>query len=796
MTMRVFVLSATLVAMTVSAGYIHAQERSDSTKVEVLEAAVVQGVTVPKDAPFAVTNVSRKSLQDFSKSGKEIPYLLSSTPGVLSWSENGLGTGTTYMRIRGAGDSRINVTIDGVPLNSPEDQSVFWANMNSYSHFLESIQIQRGVGTSTNGDGAFGGSVALRTKALSYDPSVVLDASYGSFNTYNSGFTMTTGLLDNHYSIDLAFHTTGTDGYVHGTSGNSGSWYAGMTWIGKDVIIRYRNIGNYEHTGQAWNGVTAGTDDLSLMDGTFGMHTGIRTYADMYKVGLGKYNSLYESLDTEDYQLTRHSMNDGSLWPRTTDNFWQDHNILSTSWNLQDGLKTSLSLHYTHGYGYYEEFRYHNKLWKYGLMPVRTQEGTDVNYSDFVRKKGLSQDAGGAVWNISYDKDAWSLIGGASMQLFGANHFGYLTYISEKKVTDHYSFLDGLNDTDLDHGEYKYYDSDATKNDYSTFVKISRKVGRHLTVFADLQYRRVDYKTDGVNDKFLYSEEQQRYVNQVIDIDKHYNFLNPKFGFNFGVEAHRVYASYALAHREPERNNFTDNGAYPAPEPEKVNDYEIGYTYQNSTFSGGVNFYYMDYVNQFVQTGALSDIGEKLTTNIKDSYRMGVELSAAWNATDWLLLQANATLSENRIKDFDEAVDNWDYDVEVIHYDNSTLAFSPSTILNGLATLRLAGFETTWRSSYVSRQYLDNTSNEARSLPAYSLSGVSIRYPIKLKRYLKGITLGADVNNVFNAHVATSGWVYSAIYSSGGHGNDNRYYQIGFIPSAGRTVMGSISLKF
>ena len=245
----------------------------------------------------------------------------------MSWSGNGLGIGTSYLRIRGAGDSRINVTVDGVPLNSPEDQCVFWANMNSYSALMESVQIQRGVGSSTNGDGAFGGSVALRTKAPSYDPFVELNASYGSYNTYNTGFSMSTGLLGNHFVADAAFHTTGTDGYIHGTAGKSGSWYAGLNWIGRDFIIRYRNIGNYEHTGQAWNGVTAGTDDLSIMDGTYGKNTGIKTYADMYREGLGKFNSLYESMDPKTYETTRYTLNDGSYWPKTTDNFWQDHNI-------------------------------------------------------------------------------------------------------------------------------------------------------------------------------------------------------------------------------------------------------------------------------------------------------------------------------------------------------------------------------------------------------------------------------------------------------------------------------------
>jgi iron complex outermembrane recepter protein len=786
-------LSAALAAMTPAA--LNAQSQADTTKAEILDEAIVKAVRAQKNAPYAVANVEHKSLQNFAGTGKELPFLFATTPGVLSWSENGLGTGTSYMRIRGAGDSRINVTIDGVPLNSPEDQCVFWANMNSYSAILENVQIQRGVGSSTNGDGAFGGSVALRTKAPSYDPYVELNASYGSYNTYNTGFSMSTGLLGNHFVADAAFHTTGTDGYIHGTAGKSGSWYAGLSWIGRDFIIRYRNIGNYEHTGQAWNGVTAGTDDLSIMDGTYGKSTGIKTYADMYKVGLGRFNSLYESMDADTYETTRHTLNDGSFWPKTTDNFWQDHNILSAAWDINEYWKTSLSLHYTYGYGYYEEFRSANKLSKFGFASFKDSDGNTVKRSDFIRQKGLSQNAAGAVYNVTYNNNGWDVIGGLSAQLFRGNHFGHLTYVSNASVIKQYPVLSGLNDTDFDNGSYTYYDSDARKDDYSAFVKASKQLGKHFTVFGDIQYRRVNYYTDGINDKFI-EKEDGTYDNQHLNIDENYNFFNPKFGFSYNAGNHRAYASVAMSNREPERNNFTDNGSYPAPEAEHVNDYEFGYQYSGSVFRAGANFYFMDYVNQFVQTGLVSDIGESLTTNIKDSYRAGVELTAGADVAPWLTLEANATLSSNKIKNFDEVVEDWDNGSQTIHYDNSTLAFSPSAIVNGFAIFKIKGVQATWHTSFVSRQYLDNTQNKDRSLPAYSLSRVSFDYPVKLRGFLKEIRLGLDVNNIFNAHVATSGWVYSAICESAGHPDSNRYYQIGFIPTAGTTVLGRLAIRF
>ena len=288
----IFLAFATFVTMS-----LHAQNQ-DTTNVQNLDEVIINGVRLQKNAPFSVTNIEKVELSDFSKTGQELPFLFAKTPGIIAWGENGIGSGTSYMRIRGAGDSRINVTLDGVSLNSPEDQCVFWANMNSYGSLLGSVQIQRGVGSSTNGDGAFGGTISLTSAKPSFVPSAEITGSYGSFNTLNFGAKASTGLLWNHLIVDGAYHETHTDGFIHGTKGRSGSYYGGLTWMGKNFILRYKNIGNFEMTGQAWNGVTAGNNDMSLMDGTYGIPTGIKTYADMYKVGLGQFNSLYEYLVT------------------------------------------------------------------------------------------------------------------------------------------------------------------------------------------------------------------------------------------------------------------------------------------------------------------------------------------------------------------------------------------------------------------------------------------------------------------------------------------------------------------
>ncbi len=767
-----------------------AAQEPDSLQVEQLQETVVSAVRAAKDAPFAVANIRRAELQEFSSSGRELPLLFARTPGILAWSENGVGTGTSYLRIRGAGGSRINVTLDGVPLNSPEDQSVFWVNMNSYGKLLNTVQIQRGVGTSTNGDGAFGGTIALGSKAPSLVPTAELTASYGSFNTLNFGGNLSTGLLWNRLVLDGAYHQTTSDGYLPGTKGRSGSYYGGLTFLGSGWKVSYKLVGNFENTGQAWNGVVAGNDDLSLMDGTYGMKTGIKTYKDLYNAGLGYYNPLYERLVIEDektWKTERYQMKDGSFWPRTTDNFWQNHHLLNVTARLSEALHLSATAHYTGGHGWYDEFRYNNKLTKYGLTPYfadfTDRPGEYIKRADFVRQKGLTQHTFGGVANLSYQKGRWDAIAGLSIQQFIGNHYGYLTYTSAPAL---------FRPEDI---PYKYYDSDAAKFDGSAFVKASFKLSQDWSVFGDLQYRRVHYQTDGYNDKY-YVDDDGNPQKQYLDVDETWDFLNPKAGLNFSHGAHRAYASVAVSHREPERNNFTDNGKYPAPRAERVYDVEAGYQVAGARARAGINLYYMHYRDQLVQTGELSDIGEALTTNIPDSYRTGIELTAGVDPTSWLTLEANAALSRNRLLDFDEYVEDWDNGTTVIHYDDAALAYSPSAILNGFINLHYKGFRAAWHTGFVSRMYLDNTENIDRSLPAYSLSNLSLGYTLHLRGFLKEIDFGVEGNNLFNAHVAQSGWVYSAIYESGGHPNDHRYYQIGFIPVAGLTVLGHVALRF
>ena len=762
----------------------------DSMSVEHLNEVVVKAVKAPKNAPFAVTRIEAKELQQFSRTGQELPFLFARTPGVVAWSENGLGTGTAYMRLRGAADSRINVTLDGVPLNSPEDQCVFWANMNSYAALLGGVQIQRGVGTSTNGDGAFGGSVAMTMKAPAMKPMLEVTGSYGSYNTYNAGGNFSTGLLLDHLVIDGAYHHTGTDGYVHGTKGNSGSYYAGVAWLNREgsLKVSYKHIGNYESTGQAWNGVTAGNDDYSM-----NVYDGVRTYDDLVRMGLGRYNSLCERFEPDwngGWTMGGYQMTDGKVWERTTDNFRQNRNLLNIASCISDKWSMTGTLHYTHGFGYYEEFRYNKKLGSFGLPAMTLSDGSVLKRTDFVRKKGLTQDSYGMLWNANYKDERWDVIGGAAFQHLEADHWGFLTYTGNEELSKEI----------LKDGSYKYYDSGAQKSEASLFAKATLHLSAHWDAFADVQFRHVAFMTGGINDRF-YDNSDGTFSNQRLEVDKKYDFVNPKIGVAYRAGAHNAYLSYAMSHREPERNNFTDNGAYPAPKPEQLYDVETGYQYEGDRWHLGANLYAMTYRNQFVQTGKKSDIGENLTTNVARSYRLGVELTGGVELTKWLSLEANAALSENRITDFDEVIETYDGDWNdlqptVKHYDRSTLAFSPSVVLNGFADFHLKGIQATWHTVFVERQFLDNTANKERSLPKYTRTDIHLSYTMPVaKKGLKQLQYGLDLQNIFNRRYATSGWVYSSIVGDD-YPEQGRYYQIGYIPAAGFTVMGNVKFKF
>lgn len=728
---------------------ISAAAQTDSTRTQALHEAVVSNVRAATDAPFSVSEVKRDALQRFAASGRELPFLMQTTPSVVASSDNGLGIGTGYLRIRGSADARINFTLDGIPLNDPEDQCIFWANMNSYAAGLQSMQIQRGVGTSTSGGGgAFGASVALQSEAPSPTPCGEATASYGSYNTFHTTIKASTGLLWNHLIVDGRYSLTGTDGFVRHTDSRSGSYYAGAAWYGRDFVVRYKMFGNFEKCGQSWDGTT---------DDSYAWRTGDR-----------RFNSLHEYYDEEGRLHT---------YPfPTTDNYWHHRHILSAVATLSPWATLTASAYYVKGHGYYSNFKPDAKLSKFGIV------SPDLSRTDFVREKGLNNDVFGGLAHITWKRGAWDIVGGATAQNFAGNHYGRLVYAKNLALKLPYS----------------YYDSDAHKFESTVFAKATLHFARHWSAFGDMQYRFVHYTTDGLNDVFIKTNDG--YENQRLDVDERFNFWNPKAGLSYRKGAHHAYASFGLTHREPVRNNYTDQGSRPFPRHETLRDYEAGYEYRPDLFRVGANFFYMDYDDQLVQTGELSDIGEALTSNVEKSFRTGVEFTAGIDFCRFLSLEGHATLSRNRIKDFDEVVEDWDAPTgyTTVHHNHTTLSFSPSVTAGAVLDFHLRGLHAAWQTTYVGRQYIDNSESRARSLDAYSVSRLTASYTLPCKRFcgLRETVFGVSVDNVFNKKYVANAWTYSALSASSGYTARDRYTQNGYFPMAGTTVMGTVSLRF
>jgi iron complex outermembrane receptor protein len=727
-------------------------EKRDSVRIVSLDEVVVNALRASHNTPMAVTNVGKAQIQRTNVC-QDLPYLLGQTPSVTVTSDNGLGIGTTYFRVRGSDNSRVNFTVDGVPINDSEDQSVFWANMNSFAAGLESIQIQRGVGTSTNGAGAFGATVSMKSAASHLSPYVWANGSYGSYNTYKYDVLGGTGLLYNHFTFDARYSQTYTDGFIDRTAGHLRTYSFTGTYFGDNFLIRYRNFGSGECVQQCWNGVTP--DEM-------------QQYGRRYN-SLGKY--------TDD--------NGNTAFRPTTDNYWQNHNYLSFIKDFSSAWKMNLTLHFTHGHGYYDDLKSNASLYKFGLSNFIDASGNKVKKTDLIRNKALKNDFGGGIFNLNYKSNKIDAVFGAAANHFDGDHWGEVTW--------------ARNYPDLTYGKH-YYDSNAKKTDYNFFVKANYQFSTPFSAYVDLQYRGVDYKITGMNDKF-YTDADWNNVQQSLNVDRHWNFFNPKAGINYEQGGNRAYASFAVAHREPTRNNYTDNGQFdPAPSAESLRDYELGYVYSARIWNVGVNLYYMDYSDQLVLSGQTSDIGEALTVNVPDSYRMGVELTAAVRPCNWFNWNANLTLSRNKIKNFTETLTTYDKDWNeisptVTNYGSTDISFAPKVIANNCFNFIYKNFTASALTNFVGRQYLDNTQSRSRSLDSYTTTSLRLDYTFR-PSFCKELTLGFNVYNLFNAKYESNGGAGGDVEYDESSKSEQKVYWTWLFPQAGTTCMGTVSIKF
>lgn len=701
----------------------------------VNEGVTVSATRVTEEMPMTFSNIDKKELNERNL-GQDLPYMLANTPSLVTTSDAGTGIGYTGMRIRGSDATRINVTINGIPLNDAESQGVFWVNLPDLTSSLESIQIQRGVGTSTNGAGAFGASVNLETSTGDQDAFVQLNNSAGSFGALKNTLILNSGQLNDHWSFEGRLSRIQADGYVDRASADLNSFYLSGQYADENTVVKAMVFGGAEVTYQSWNGIT---EDMLDTDRTF--------------------NSAGAFTD-ENGEL--------AFYDREVDDYKQDHYQLHISQKFIGNWSGHVGFHYTYGRGFFEQFRQDDAFSNYGLNDLIIG-GDTITSGDFIRRRWLDNDFYGSVFSLNYKNDLLNLTIGGGFHQYDGDHFGeiiWAEYGSNMMIRD------------------RYYESVGNKSDFNTYVKATYNIMERLSIFGDLQIRAVDYSTQGIDSDL-----------NAIDVSASYTFFNPKFGFNYHLnEQSSIYASYAIANREPDRSDFID-ATGPLPKHEQLNNLEIGYRGQSNRLNWGFNYYLMDYKNQLVLTGALNDVGAAIRTNVPDSYRTGIELETNYGIFKNLSWQFNIALSQNKIRNFTEFIDEFDTDFnyldqEVIEHGDTEIAFSPQIIAGSRLTYSpITGMDISLLSQYIGDQFLNNTSDEGSSLDAYFINDLKISYGFETK-LIRNISLNLLVNNLLDHEYESNGWNYS--YLSEGE----RQRINGFYPQAGIHFLAGIDLTF
>jgi len=716
-----------------------------ATSTQLTDEVTVRGTRAADNSPTTYTNLSKKDIQK-NNLGQDLPYLLDQTPSVVTTSDGGTGIGYTYIHIRGSDASRINVTVNGIPYNDSEEQQVFFVDIPDFASSVDNIQIQRGVGTSTNGAGAFGASINIQTTTRRDTSYLELNNSVGSFGTVKNTLNIGTGLLGGHFSFDGRLSRIYSDGYVDRAFADLKSYFFSGAYYGKTTLIRFNTFSGTEHTYQAWDG-----------DPEDSIRSGNRRYNDL---GLEPNGTFYKN---------------------QTDNYTQDHYQLLVDQQISDKLSFNGALHYTHGYGYYEEYQPGQTLSDYNVNPVII--GTDtISTTDLTRRLWLNNKFYGLTYNLAYQPNNNLNIdlGGAYNQFRNA-HYDNIEWTQES--------------TDIP-PDYQYARNDAFKTDFNIYGKIDYSLGK-VKLYADMQYRHLSYSYYYVNDF-----DQTIGAKQQIWLD----FFNPKAGVSYQIDKqNNLYASFGIGNHEPDRDDYVQATPGTRPESERLYDWELGYRTQQGIFTGGINAFYMSYDNQLVLTGALNDVGDQIRSNVKSSYREGLEFDGRFKFNNWLSWNATASLSSNKVKNFNQGLYNYDTGEEVNYQlSKSNIAFSPNVIASGEISFRpLAGGEIAFISKYVSRQYLDNTSNtnpvgfvtsetgpySNRYLNAYFVNGLRLGYDFSIKS-VKNIGLTLLINNIFNAKYESNGATYPDI--EGGKVVDYNY----FFPQAPTNFLLGLSLKF
>ena len=682
----------------------------------------VKATRAGEKAPFTKTNISKSEIEKLNL-GQDLPFILNQTPSVVVNSDAGNGIGYTGIRIRGTDATRINMTINGIPYNDAESQGLFFVNLPDLASSVNNIQIQRGVGTSSNGAGAFGATINFSTNEVNTNPYGEINNSFGSFNSWKHTIKLGSGLINDHFTIDGRISKISSDGYIDRATTDLQSFYLSGAYLNDKTSVRVNIISGKERTYQAWYGILE--SDL--------VSNRTVNYAGMEKPG--------EPYEDE------------------TDNYRQDHYQLFVNHQLSNKLTFNTALFLTQGKGYYEQYKADEDFAEYGLPNFVVGIDT-ITQSDLIRQLWLDNNFYGQVISFNYRsvKDQVTLGGGWSR--YDGNHYGHIIW-GETGIP----------------ANYRWYDLDAYKTDLNIYTKYQRRLSDHLEAFADVQYRRILYDLGGFRD------------NPSLKSRNIYDFLNPKLGITYTLKDLQLYASYSIGNKEPNRDDF-EAGQQQQPKPERLHDIELGIEKRNSLSHWGATLYYMKYKDQLVLTGKVNDVGAYTRTNIPQSYRLGIELQGSTKITDWMNGSANLTWSRNRIENFTEYYDDFDNGGQKsIQHGSTDISFSPSVVAGAAITvLPFKNAEIGFFGKYVSRQYLDNTSNKNRSLQPYYVQDVRFAYTLK-QLVFKETSLIFQLNNVFNKKYEPNGYSFSYL-ASGDLTTENYYY-----PMAGVNFLVALNIR-
>ena len=711
-----------------------------------LQGVELMGNWVTKYTPFTYSTITRKELTA-QNMGQDLPWLMRFTTGVVSSSDAGTGIGYTGIRIRGSDPTRINVTLNGVPINDSESQAVFWVNMPDLASSVEQIQIQRGVGTSTNGAGAFGATVNLQTQRLRNEPYAEIAANAGSFNTLRTMISVGTGKLGKYWTIDGRYSSITSDGYIDRASANLKSWYGSLTFQKNKALFRLSVINGTENTYQAWYGTPQSRieNDMEAMK-AYAIRNGLTESQTNNLLTSGRTYNFYE-------------------YENEVDQYTQTHYHLTYAQELSGKWRSNATLHYTRGFGYFEQFRQDDNISQYGFDPVVIGNETITRW-DVVRRRWLDNHFAGVLAQIRYEGDQFDFHAGGGWNRYLGDHYGRIIWSSLAQNIQ---------------PDQPYYSGDGQKTDMNLFLKGTWALRSKLYAFGELQFRQVDYNTAGMDNNLI-----------PYDVDVTFNFFNPKAGLHWKINNDwHTYASVGIGNREPVRRDFVDAPAGSTPRPETMVNLESGFRYNRNGKEFSANYYLMRYTDQLVPTGALNDVGASLLTNVSRSHRMGLEFSARWPVTSKITTMGSLALNNTSIADFQEILYDYTDGFEEIkiNHRNVAIAFSPEVVYNHQVRWEpISGFSLSWMMQYVSRQYLDNTQNKDRSINGWDIHDALIQWQLPYKEW-GNLSFQFQINNVLNKLYSNNGYTYS--YIAGDTVTENFYY-----PQAGRHYMGGFRFSF